>query len=326
MGRRETPLDPARGVAERFAADLRAARIQAGEPPYRQLARATHFSAATLARAASGRSLPSLDVTLAYASACGATTAELAEWRERWQAARHEANDRADRPLPDETRPAPETSREPRTGHAASEDHRDAETPEQQPVATGFRHLLQRLLQRRPRVLLTRTVITVSVAANCVLLYSLVATPSRTKTTDEAAHLTVQDGTDPKPYHCSDDATNLDQVPVVLPQDATIDGRLRPTGTVLGTVTLRYSARCSGAWSRFDPAEHVFSQPNQGTVTTRSLRTNDGTYTEFHLGHIDQSYADLLLTGMGCVEAHTTVVVANGTVRADAVTQCLPRL
>jgi len=52
---------------------LRAVRYAAGQPSYRNLSAATHFSAATLARAASGQILPSLEVTLAYVSGCGAS-------------------------------------------------------------------------------------------------------------------------------------------------------------------------------------------------------------------------------------------------------------
>ncbi len=50
--------------------------------PYRALARRAGFSASTLSVAASGKALPSLDVTLAYVQACGG---DPQPWRERWQ-------------------------------------------------------------------------------------------------------------------------------------------------------------------------------------------------------------------------------------------------
>ncbi|MFD8481153.1 hypothetical protein [Kitasatospora sp. NPDC059673] len=69
----------------------------------------------------------------------------------------------------------------------------------------------------------------------------------------------------------------------------------------------------------------MFGDPGQGTVSTTTLRTADSTSSTFHLGHIDQSYPDLLLTGLGCIEAHASVVVANGGVTANGSTKCLPK-
>jgi hypothetical protein len=57
-------------------------REKAGHLPYRALARRAGFSASTLSVAASGKVLPSLDVTLAYVQACGG---DPEPWRERWQ-------------------------------------------------------------------------------------------------------------------------------------------------------------------------------------------------------------------------------------------------
>ncbi|MEU7529673.1 hypothetical protein AB0A74_28365 [Saccharothrix sp. NPDC042600] len=80
MARSESPL-PA-GELGAFAADLRALRLKAGNPTYRQLSRDAHYSAAALSEAANGRKLPSLAVTLAYVKACGG---DLAEWEARWR-------------------------------------------------------------------------------------------------------------------------------------------------------------------------------------------------------------------------------------------------
>ncbi|MDG9674655.1 hypothetical protein [Micromonospora sp. DH14] len=81
MGRPDRPLDPEAGELERFALDLRKLRAKAGTPTYRQLARRAHFSVTTLAKAASGETVPILQVTLAYVAACDG---DLAEWTERW--------------------------------------------------------------------------------------------------------------------------------------------------------------------------------------------------------------------------------------------------
>ncbi|MCI3935109.1 WD40 repeat domain-containing protein [Streptomyces sp. AN091965] len=52
------------------------------------MARRTAYSATALSRAASGEQLPSLEVTLAYAAACGA---RAEEWQEHWHQAKAEA-------------------------------------------------------------------------------------------------------------------------------------------------------------------------------------------------------------------------------------------
>ncbi|MEV6811731.1 helix-turn-helix domain-containing protein [Micromonospora sp. NPDC051296] len=83
LGRRETPLDPKAGPVQRLAWQLRQLRERAGSPSYRLLARRAHYSASTLAEAAKGDRLPSLEVTLAYAEACGG---DADEWRARWSA------------------------------------------------------------------------------------------------------------------------------------------------------------------------------------------------------------------------------------------------
>ena len=81
MGRRESPLGGESGPLYEFARALRQLRRTAGQPSYRQLAATTHFSVASLARAAAGRRLPTLEVTLAYVDACHG---DLDYWRRQW--------------------------------------------------------------------------------------------------------------------------------------------------------------------------------------------------------------------------------------------------
>lgn len=81
MGRREAavPDGPLRG----FAQGLRDLRAQApGSPTYRTLAARARYSPSALSDAASGRRLPSWDVTAAFVAACGG---DIEEWRERWR-------------------------------------------------------------------------------------------------------------------------------------------------------------------------------------------------------------------------------------------------
>ncbi len=81
MARRERPLDAGEEPLLLFAAGLRALRVRANSPAYRELARRAHYSAAALSEAASGRKLPTLAVTVAYVRACNG---DVAEWERRW--------------------------------------------------------------------------------------------------------------------------------------------------------------------------------------------------------------------------------------------------
>jgi hypothetical protein len=81
MGRPERPIETTDGALAAFAHELRELRRMAGTPTYRDLSRRAHFAGTTLSLAASGSSLPTLDVTLAYVKACGG---DLPAWRQRW--------------------------------------------------------------------------------------------------------------------------------------------------------------------------------------------------------------------------------------------------
>lgn len=82
MPRGERPLDAGDSALLRFARDLRLLREKAGSPTYRELSAETHYSQAVLSQAAAGRRLPSLQVALAYVSACGGAADE---WEQRWR-------------------------------------------------------------------------------------------------------------------------------------------------------------------------------------------------------------------------------------------------
>ncbi|GAA1805664.1 hypothetical protein GCM10009682_29400 [Luedemannella flava] len=88
MGRPEKPVNPDDGPVARFAWQLRQLREQAGSPGYRTLAQRAHYSASTLADAAKGDRLPSLEVTLAFVAACGG---DPEEWAARWEATASDA-------------------------------------------------------------------------------------------------------------------------------------------------------------------------------------------------------------------------------------------
>jgi tetratricopeptide (TPR) repeat protein len=89
-------VDERDGPLGEFASGLRRLREQSGGRSYRQMARSANFAAPTLARAASGRRLPSWEVTRAYVAACGG---DLDQWRLAWaRAARLAGQDGTARP------------------------------------------------------------------------------------------------------------------------------------------------------------------------------------------------------------------------------------
>jgi hypothetical protein len=65
------PLNPADGVAERFACELRALRAAAGELPFWKMAHRCEVSKSALAAAVAGYELPSERVTRAFVQVCG---------------------------------------------------------------------------------------------------------------------------------------------------------------------------------------------------------------------------------------------------------------
>ena len=80
VGRRETPIDP-RAPYANFACGLRALKIKSNKS-HRQIEADAHYCAPTLCEAASGKSLPTLEVTLAFVGACGGNTTE---WTYHWK-------------------------------------------------------------------------------------------------------------------------------------------------------------------------------------------------------------------------------------------------
>ncbi len=92
----------------KLAWGLRELRAHAGSPTYRVLANKAHYAASTLADAAKGERLPTLEVTLAYVRACGG---DVGEWEARWlmaaQALNRDVPDQAPEETADERPPCP---------------------------------------------------------------------------------------------------------------------------------------------------------------------------------------------------------------------------
>lgn len=89
-------LDPADGVVERFACELRALRAAAGELPFWKMARRCEVSKSALAAAVAGHELPSERVARAFVQVCGG---DWAWWRARLAQARTQLAAAADAPL-----------------------------------------------------------------------------------------------------------------------------------------------------------------------------------------------------------------------------------
>lgn len=87
MARPENPIDPTAPYAT-FARQLRKLRQSSGSPTYTTLARRAKYSVSALSQAAAGRKLPSLELTLAYATACGGGREH---WTEQWLIAQHQS-------------------------------------------------------------------------------------------------------------------------------------------------------------------------------------------------------------------------------------------
>ncbi|WP_263108277.1 helix-turn-helix domain-containing protein [Kitasatospora sp. DSM 101779] len=111
-GRPERPLDRNAGPLAAFACDLRLLREGAGLT-YRQMAVRAGYSHNALAQAAGGNRLPSLEIALAFASACGGGETE---WKKRWcdtkDAVARETRRPADVREPDRWTPLDESTHE----------------------------------------------------------------------------------------------------------------------------------------------------------------------------------------------------------------------
>jgi transcriptional regulator with XRE-family HTH domain len=84
---RPEKLAESRSAYAEFCGSLRELMVQKGIS-YRQLAEMTNYSRSSLADAARGDRLPTLELTLAFVSACGGSTQE---WRRRWTELRNQA-------------------------------------------------------------------------------------------------------------------------------------------------------------------------------------------------------------------------------------------
>ncbi|MFJ5520919.1 DUF2690 domain-containing protein [Streptomyces griseoluteus] len=308
---------------ERFACELRALRALAGDLPFWKMARRCAVAKSALAAAAAGRQLPSEKVTQEFVRACGG---DWAYWHTRWVQAVVESDATQHRPgkalakrassLMDIAHSRPLAAPLPDKPWTATNETKPPDSTPQ---------LDARPLRPRPRRRLIFVIAFVAVVA--VFTYLMQTWVLHIPGTAEEASPTVTDGTDPQAVGCSSDATNLEVTPVRLEVSTILRGRTLARGTQVGTVTLRYSARCAGAWARFDPAPVIDTElqdTTAGVTTVWSSRPADTTQETWKMGHIDNSYSGILLTGIGCVIAGASVEVINTGASAHGKTSCLP--
>jgi hypothetical protein len=296
MARPERALDPATGPLEHFACELRQLRQEAGPLSYRDLARTTRYSASALSRAASGRELPSLAVTLAYVRACGG---DEAAWEARWRSLATE---------PAAPLAAPEPTAVPGSTAPPAP---AAPAPSLTPAPSA----------RRRRLVIAGGLLAAVVAALVTAAY-VTADPG----TGTGAHTGTgawhppQDGMDPIAAGCTRDDVTIAVASIRVSTDVTASGHQFPEGTVIGTVELRYSARCEAAWARVVPTP-AFDYPLSGKEELGVQRPADQTGSNWRPGRVEEAYSDLLLTKPGCVQAFAKFYIADGH-QADATTAC----
>lgn len=312
MGRPERPLS-LDGPAERFAVELRALRVAAGNPSYRALARRTNYSTTTLSDAAGGRRLPSLAVTLAFAQACGG---DRADWTARWHLASKESGtpEGTEQDRQDASGPADavhDTGDRTGSGH---DQHKPNETAER-PARAGHGRLFA----------LLGTVWVLGVATGGVAAHLAWPQPTTrapmTPAAPAAAHTLTEkapdranpgDAMDPIRAGCgSPDVVatviTLNVVPVLLPD-----------GTTFGELRLRNNPRCQTSWG----VVYGPSGPDR-KVTITATRPADGiTVPDTFAGTSPYSYGLMLSTRPGCVFVQAFVDTEQGK-GPTATTTCL---
>lgn len=304
MGRLEKPLARPGDPVSQFAAALRELRREAGNPSYRELGQRVCYSSATLSRAANGQQLPSREVALAYVRACGG---QPDEWGKVWDAAQAAVG----RPVDPMDRGGATEGSAATTGTPAEA----SEGPDADPRGRVGP------LRRRPRIV---TSLLVATAAPLVVIWAQFGptpgrgaaagppSPSRSADGRSAGQTSVgsattdprtaMDGADPVQAGCASDAVTLDSRPLL----SSADGQL-------GSVRLRYSARCSGGWAQFLPEPAMSSHlGSQVVVSIHRSADDDLNLFRYRFDGRDV-YSDLLLAEPGCLEATVSIPVLVGT-------------
>lgn len=296
-GRPERPVDPGSSPQDAFAFALRRLREDSGSPSYRAMARRVPYAASTLARAASGDSLPHRDLAMAYVRACGG---DEDEWRCRWDtAASHAASHGAQGPA----RPLDAAG----PGQATLQDDGPAPAWRRRPVLAAVAVAAVALLVTIGWMAAagtsapgTRSAPETSTSAGASLPAASAPRASgsaRAATAGERAG-PARDNSDPYSAGCRADERQLDWNPVY-----------RKDGAMFGVIALMYSSSCEAAWGYLEA-------PNSSKWTIHIVTQRipgPGTDTWQFSGDVDfGSWGNVLSTQAGCVFTEAWVTDKSG--------------
>lgn len=280
MPRPERPLDSSDGPVQRFAADLRTLRQEAGNPTYRQLAKEVHFSKATLSSAASGHRLPTWDVTRAYVGACGG---DIEQWRQRWSEVRRELG------LPESIE---------------SGEVKESAQPIATPQASRRRlYAVSAVIAMAALVAIGSWAIQAKQAPSSALPPDTHSSEPTTTARYVGGEDAVVDGADPKRSGCAFDpgVRTLDSIEVT-----------NDDNHFLGVAELRHSPACRVAWGRFTPSEGMghLEHPTVAIVARRPTTGTDTAYETYFDGQA--VFGNILVEDEGCVEITVIIKAPHG--------------
>jgi hypothetical protein len=295
--------DPVR----RFAGRLRELRVRAGSPPFRELARLTHYGSSTLAEATAGRRLPTEAVVTAFVVACGERPGPwLAELRRAAEEAarRPEGGDRG------EAVGGGAGSGAGAGSGGGGADAGGAPDGGAVPVAaeSGRAPAGRRSGRRRAALLGAGALLVVAggaagagveAAAHPAAPVSAAHAVRAPFTDIPSAEPTarVRDGVDPAAAGCAKGSQLTDKAPVML------------GGAQIGALEIHYSPHCGAAWAR------AYLYPARPTMMAEvTLTAMDGRSMSISEPMIRQVpvYTDMLVPGRhGCLGARV-VVLAPG--------------
>lgn len=287
MGRKEGCIKAEHEAVAELASQLRKLRAAAGEPTYRSMAAQTHYAATTLSRAAAGSRLPSLDVVLAYARACGG---DHAEWTKRWE--RANAALEPPREVSGPPVPAPAAVRE--------SDRLKLSLPVR--IGAGGTAALLGI------ALLTIAGVIMIVVAHGKPRSSPVKVSSlsaASRIDEGSAASTISDGDDPRADSCA--ATGDAQAAALGAKEVSVLTVRAHNGTVIGWLALWRNPRCGAEW-----AEASYVNPHLYPVTLEAHRPADGaTVIDNAVVNLprDPVIGQLLTTAEGCVWARMTLSI-----------------
>jgi transcriptional regulator with XRE-family HTH domain len=282
------PSDPAASPTEDPApwlvAELNHLRGAAGMASYRKLAARTNYSRSALWRATRGSRLPSRDITLALASACGG---DIAEWDRKWRTAH--ADTATGRIPGDEAAP---------TAASPASAFPEQDSPVRRPTRAWL------------VVVLATTIVVLGAITAVVSVSRSEASPSAAAPQPQALLTKPADGDDPYVSKCGTDQQRLEYQNVYWPDH-----------DLYGWLELYHSHVCNASWGYvFGPNSARW----QVTIVARRLPDDTVAPSSTNANDPPNSWGNVLSTPPATcvrVEAYITVGAIRGPM---AVTSCQP--